>query len=371
MESSGSTRRDFVKATAAGVGALAGMASTRSFGGSLGNDATQQIGVAVAGVGSLATHDILPALKDTRLARAAGLITSSPDRVRSIAAEYGIPPSSVYTYDEMPRMRENPNIHAVYVVTPNALHREHTVAAARAGKHVLCEKPMAVSVAECDEMIAACRAADVKLAVAYRLQFEPHHLECMRLAREKVFGDLKLIEAGFGFRIGDPNQWRLRRELAGGGALMDVGIYVIQACRYLTGEEPVEVVAFEAKTDPTRFAEVDESLTWQLRFPGGCLAACATSYNASGMDRFRAYGPRGWFELDPAYQIGGQRGRRSDGTALRFDPVNHFVLQLDDFAACILQDRSSKVDGMEGRRDMRVIEAIYESVRRGRPVSIG
>jgi predicted dehydrogenase len=333
--------------------------------------AGRQVGFAVAGIGNLATNQVLPALRATRFARPTGLITGSPDRVMSLAAEYGIPPESVYTYDDMHRMQDNPTIHAVYVATPNGLHRDHTVDAARAGKHVLCEKPMAVSAAECEEMIAACDAAAVKLAIAYRLQFESHHLECMRLAREEVFGALTLIEAGFGFRIGDPSQWRLRMDLAGGGPLMDVGIYALQACRYLTGEEPVEVVAFESKTDPVKFAEVEESLVWQLRFPGGCLGSCSTSYNLSGMNRFRAYGPRGWFGLEPAYGYGGIEGHRSDGEPLAFPHVDHFVSQIDDFARCVLEDRQSKVDGAEGLRDMRVIEAIYESARTGRPVRLG
>ncbi len=371
MTSSLHTRREFVRATAAGVGGvLAGSAVPRPLKAITPSRNRQPIGFAVAGIGSLATNQVLPALRETRYARPAGLITRDPERVLPLASRYGIPTSSIYTYDEMRRMRDDPAIQAVYVATPNALHHDHTISAARAGKHVLCEKPMAVSVAECEAMIAACAAAGVKLAIGYRLQFEAHHLECMRLADERVFGGLKVIEAGFGFRIGDPRQWRLRMDLAGGGALMDVGIYAVQACRYLTGEEPVEVVAFEAKTDPVKFAEVDESLVWQLRFPSGCLASCSTSYNVSGMNRFRAYGDAGWFGIEPAYGYGGLQGHRSDGVPLRFAHVDHFVTQIDDFAQCILDDRPSKVDGMEGLQDMRVIEAIYESVETGRLLSL-
>ena len=370
MTSSSHTRREFVTATAAGIGAaLTGAAVPHTLRATAAPQVAP-IGFAVAGVGNLATNQVLPALTTTRYARPTGLITRDPERVLPVASQYGIPPSRIYTYDEMLRMRDNPHIHAVYVATPNALHHDHTISSARAGKHVLCEKPMAVSAAECEVMIAACDAAGVKLAIGYRLQFEAHHLECMRLARDAVFGELRMIEAGFGFRIGDPRQWRLRMDLAGGGALMDVGIYAVQACRYLTGEEPVEVMAFESKTDPVKFAEVDESLIWQLRFPGGCLAACSTSYNVSGMNRFRAYGDAGWFGIEPAYGYGGLQGHRSDGAPLRFPHVDHFAMQIDDFARCILDDRPSKVDGMEGLRDMRVIEAIYESAETGRPVSL-
>jgi predicted dehydrogenase len=365
------TRREFVTAAAAGVGAaIAGASTARPLRAAGACQTGRQIGFAVAGIGNLATNQVLPALRATRFARPTGLITRSPERVLPLATEYGIPPDSIYTYDDMDRMRGDPSIRAVYVATPNGLHRDHTVDAARAGKHVLCEKPMAISVAECEEMIAACDDAGVKLAIGYRLQFEAHHVECIRLARDGAFGALTMIEAGFGFRIGDPSQWRLRMDLAGGGPLMDVGIYALQACRYLTGEEPIEVVAFESKTDPVTFAEVEESLVWQMTFPGGCLASCSTSYNLSGMNRFRAYGPRGWLGLEPAYGYGGIEGHRSDGAPLDFPHVDHFVTKLDDFARCILEDRQSKVDGMEGLRDMRAIEDIYESARAGRSVRL-
>ncbi len=365
------TRRTFLGVASAGLGTVVvGAATLHRLTAPPPQESGEHVGFAVAGIGNLATSQVLPALRATRFARPTGLITGSRERVVPLAAEYGIPPHRIYTYDDMDRMRDDPSIHAVYVATPNGLHRDHTVSAARAGKHVLCEKPMATSVAECEEMITACDDAGVKLAVGYRLQFEAHHRECIRLAREEAFGALTIIEAGFGFRIGDPSQWRLRMDLAGGGPLMDVGIYALQACRYLTGEEPIEVVAFESGTDPVTFAEVEESLVWQMMFPGGCLGSCSTSYNLSGMNRFRAYGPRGWFGLEPAYGYRGIEGRRSDGAPLDFPHADHFVTQIDDFARCILEDRQSEVDGMEGLRDMRVIEAIYESARTGQPVSL-
>ena len=214
------------------------------------------------------------------------------------------------------------------------------------------------------------RLAGVKLAVGYRCQFEPHHLECIRLARDREFGDLKVIEAAFGFLIGDPAQWRLRAELAGGGALMDAGIYALQACRYLTGEEPNDVSAFETKTDPVKFAEVEESITWQMSFPSGILATCATSYNARRLDRFRVYARQGWFGLEPAYRYGGLVGERSDGKPLRFEQIDHFAAEIDDFSRCVLESRESKVSGEEGRRDLAVIEAIYRSVQAGCAVGV-
>jgi predicted dehydrogenase len=262
-------------------------------------------------------------------------------------------------------LADNPDIDVVYVVTPNALHAEHTIKAAKAGKHVLSEKPMEVSAKKCQEMIDACKKAGRKLAVGYRCQFEPHHRECMRIAREKEFGDIKIVEAGFGFRIGDPNQWRLKHALAGGGALMDVGIYALQATRYLTGEEPILVSALETKTDAVKFKEVDESITWQLKFPGGAVAYCSTSYNVNGINRYTAYADKGWFGLDPAYSYSGIAGRRSDKKPLAFNQVDQFATEMDNFAECILNNKTTKVSGEEGLRDIRILMAIYESVRQG------
>ena len=328
------------------------------------------VNFALAGLGSLSTNQIAPALMQTQHARLAGIITGTPAKAAQWQARYDIPDGNVYDYDSMDRLRDNPDIDAVYVVTPNGLHREHTVRAARAGKHVFCEKPMANSVADCEAMIEACRDAGVRLGIGYRCRFEPHHLECIRLAREQEFGALRLIEAGFGFRIGNPDQWRLDAALAGGGALMDVGIYALQACRYLTGEEPVAVSALETRTDPIKFAEVDETITWQMRFPSGVVAECSTSYNLNGINRFRAYAERGWLGMDPAFAYSGLSAATSRGP-FSFAPVDQFAAELDDFALCVLEQRESIVAGAEGLRDLRVIETIYESIRTGRTIEPG
>src|SRR5690606_24831321 len=262
------SRRRFLGQAAGAAAALAAARFSNVSGlvGAAGAQENRMINFAVAGLGSLATNQIAPAFAKTANARLAGVITGTPAKAERWIEQYGIPERNVYDY-RMAGLADNPDIDAVYVVTPNGLHAEHAIRAARAGKHVFCEKPMANTAAECEAMIAACADAGVKLAVAYRCRFEPHHLECMRLARENVFGAVKMIEAGFGFRIGNPSQWRLDKALAGGGALVDVGIYALQACRYLTGEEPTVVSAVETKTDAVKFAEVDESMTFQLEFP--------------------------------------------------------------------------------------------------------
>lgn len=330
----------------------------------------KKIGFAICGLGGLSENAIAPAFANSQHCRLTGLITGSPEKTAAWRAKYDIPARSVYSYDTMHRMADNPDIDAIWVVTPNALHAEHTIAAAKAGKHVICEKPLEVSVERCQQMIDACKAANRLLATAYRCQFDPLHLECMRLARERVFGRVEIVEAGFGIALGDNDQWRLKHALSGGGALMDVGVYALQATRYITGEEPVLVTATETKTDLVKFKEVDESMVWTMKFPSGAVAYCSTSYKIPGIQRVRASAEKGWFEMDPAFGFNGNRGRRSDGRELRFADIDLFAAQLDDFAECIRQNKPSKVSGEEGMRDVRIMRAIYEAVRTGQAVQL-
>src|SRR6187399_1964539 len=208
-----------------------------------------KLGIALVGLGNYAGGQLAPALLQTGNCYLAGIVTGTPSKIPVWKEKYNIPDKNIYNYETFDSIKDNPDIDVVYVVLPNGMHAEYTIRAAKAGKHVLCEKPMEVSVKKCEQMIEACAKAKRKLAIGYRCQFMPHHQEMVRLAREKVFGAVKLIEASFGFRIGDPKQWRLRHDLAGGGALMDVGIYALQGARYVSGEEPIEVFAMETKTD--------------------------------------------------------------------------------------------------------------------------
>src|SRR5947208_10811170 len=175
----------------------------------------KKLGFALGGLGSLSTNQIAPALQKTKHCRLAGIVTGTPAKAVKWKAQYGIPDKNIYDYSTMHRMADNPDIDVVYVVTPNALHAEHTIAAAKAGKHVLCEKPMEVSSEKCQAMITAVKAAGRQLAIGYRCRFEPHHREMMRVASERELGDVRIIESGFGFQIGDPTQWRLKHALAG------------------------------------------------------------------------------------------------------------------------------------------------------------
>jgi predicted dehydrogenase len=361
-----SRRRFMAKATAAVAAPFISTHVTRA----LAQGSRPRLGWALCGLGGLSENQIAPALAKTEHCRLAGVITDTPEKARKWKAQYKIPDRSVYTYDTMSRMADNKDIDVVYIVTPNALHAEQTLAAAKAGKHVYCEKPMEVSTEKCQQMIDACKAANRKLGVAYRCQFDPNHLECIRLVRTKAFGDLRFIEASFNVPIGPPGQWRLKRALSGGGALMDVGIYALQATRYLSGEEPVQVTAFEQKTDPVKFAEVDQSMLWQMRFPSGVLASCTTSYDTGLGGYFRVNAQKGWFGLDPAFYYDGNRGRRSDGKDIALPAPDLFAAQMDDFARCILENKPSKVSGEEGLRDVKIMMAIYEAAKTGRAVTL-
>ena len=328
----------------------------------------KKLGFALCGLGGFSRNDIAPSLQKTEHCRLAGIITDTPAKATDWQARYNIPDRSVYSYDTMHRMADNPDIDVVYIVTPNALHLDHALAAAKAGKHVFCEKPMEISVERCQQMIAALKAANRMLGIAYRMQYDPYHLECMAFARSRELGALKVIDAFYGFNI-PPSGWRLQRALSGGGPLMDVGIYCLQATRYITGEEPVWISAMTTQGDPARFSEVEESVLWQARFPSGAISHCGASYNCAPVSYIRAIAEHGWFGLEPAFGSG-LRGTRSDGKPIEFAPIDQVAAEMDDFAQCILEKKPSKVSGEEGLRDVRVLVAIYESARTGRPVDL-
>ncbi len=329
----------------------------------------RKLGVALVGLGRYAGGQLAPALQETGLCRLAGVVTGSHAKGVQWAREYGFPGQAIYGYDTMDRIADNPDIDIVYVVTPPGLHARHAIAAAKAGKHVISEKPMATSVADCDAMIAACRAAGVKLSIGYRLHFEPHHGELERLARSGEFGAFERMDGGFGFHLSE-REWRIDKQLAGGGPLPDVGTYVIQeACRARREEAPVAVTAREGRKErPELFHEVEEEISWTMEFAGGAVGAGFASY-ARGANRFRAEAPRGWVELAPAFSYRGIAGETSRGP-MRLPRVNQQAAQMDDFAACVLTGRATPVPGEMGRRDIAIITAIYEAAATGKRVAV-
>ncbi|MDB4915564.1 MAG: oxidoreductase domain protein [Gemmatimonadetes bacterium] len=358
-------RREFLRASAL---AVAGVPLLKSGLGTVPQE--KKLGFALVGLGSLSTNQIAPALMKTKNCRLAGIVTGTPAKAAAWKAKYNIPDTSIYNYDTIESIARNADVDVVYVVTPNALHARDVIKAAKAGKHVLCEKPMEVSTAQCEAMIAACRKAGKQLAIGYRCQFDPTHLECFRLAREKVLGDVRLIDAAFGFPAGDPGQWRLNAALSGGGPMMDVGIYALQSACLLTGESPVSVSATTTKTDPVKFRSVEETMTFDLKFPGGVIAHCSTSYKVPGLNRFTVHADRGTFGMEPAYNYGGNRAWRSDNVPFTTPPVDQFAMEMDDFANCIINGKPTRVPGEQGLRDVKIMMAAYESARVGRVISL-
>ena len=330
----------------------------------------RKLGFALAGLGGLSNGQLAPALQLTQNCRLTGIVTGTPSKIPTWQAKYNIPDKNVYSYDTMDKLADNPDIDVVYVVTPNGLHAEHSIKALKAGKHVFCEKPMEISVERCEQMIAEAKKAGKMLGIGYRCQYDPSHIECRRLAQEKVFDELKTIEAGFSRGI-TATEWRVKKDLAGGGPLMDVGIYALQTCRFVSGREPVEVSAkFLPITDLEKFKEVEEGVDWEMTFPGGLTTKCHTDYERSSVHGFTVTAEKGTFGLDPAYNYNSSRGTRSDGQTIGPSSTNQFAAEMDDFAQCILNNKPSKVPGEEGLRDVKIMMAIYESARTGKPVKL-
>jgi predicted dehydrogenase len=364
------TRRDFSRlATAAAASTLL----PSSFAQSAGPGAARKLRYCIVGLGRISLGHFMPGTRQAQLSEVTALVSGHPDKARKAAAEYNVPESSIYTYEQFDRIRDNANIDAVYIALPNSMHAEYTIRAAQAGKHVLCEKPMATSIADAKAMIAACEKANRKLMIAYRCQLEPVNLHAIELIRSGAIGTLQAIESANGFNIA-PGEWRLDKKLAGGGPLMDVGIYSLNACRYLTGEEPVSISAYSSVIDHDgRFNEVEENLSWTMKFPSGVVASCNTSYGAQMDGYYRVHGSKGWFDLTPAFiyegihltgkiqgKAKGEPAQVLDMPEKERDPWQ-FAREGDYFAECVAKNEKPKPSGEEGLRDMEWMAKIYRA----------
>lgn len=338
----------------------------------------ERVGIAVVGLGRIAIDEMLPAFQRSKHAKVVALVTGDRDKGLKVARQYNIPESAVLDYKDYDKLAQMPDVKSVYIALPNNMHLEYTVRAARAGKHVLCEKPMANSAAECRQMIDACRKAGRQLMIAYRSQYEALDRTLVNMIREKKLGALKEFNSVNSQNMGDPQHWRLKKALAGGGALPDIGIYCINAARFLSGEEPTEVFGSIWSTPgDARFREVEESCQFVLRFPSGFSATCSTSYSAHKSQMFRLNGFEAWADMDPAYAYHGNKLRITrvvDGkdltTEIPAGKTNQFTLMIDHFASCIQQNKDVHTPGEEGLQDQRIMDAIYESARSGRVVKL-
>jgi len=334
----------------------------------------KKLGWAIVGLGSLSINQILPAFARCEKSKVVAFVSGHPDKANKLALRYGVDPKNIYNYQNYDSIKDNPEVDIIYIVLPNGMHAEYTVRGLQAGKHVLCEKPMANSPEECQQMIDAGKKANRKLMVAYRCHYEPYNQEAIRLARSKELGALKMITADMGFNAGDPTQWRLNKKLAGGGCLMDIGIYALQATRYISGEEPIEINAqtYTTASDP-RFKEVEESINFQLRFPSGVLASCTSSYGYSSQNHIRVVCTDGWYELDPATSYNGLRfyiHRNNLSEEVRLPVKDHFTQEMDHMSDCVMNNKEPLTPGEEGLRDMKLISQIYEAARTNKTVKV-
>ncbi|AGY57558.1 Gfo/Idh/MocA family protein [Gloeobacter kilaueensis] len=337
----------------------------------------RRLGWAVVGLGKFALNQILPSFAECKRSKLVALVSGTPDKARQVASQYGVEPGNIYDYQNFDAIQSNPAIDVVYVIVPNALHPEFTVRAARAGKHVMCEKPMAPTPAECERMIAECRRANRKLMIAYRAQYDPFNRTAIEMVRKGELGKLKLIVADHG-RILDPadpaDRWRMDKKLAGGGSLVDIGIYSLNATRYLTGEEPVAVSAmvYSPVGDP-RFQQVEETVSFLLRFPSGTQATCTSSYGCAEVKRYRVFGDKAFLDLDPATDYERHRlvvGDKQGEQEKQIPNQNQFALEIDHLSECIAEEREPHTPGAEGLRDVRIMQAIYEAAASGQTIRL-
>lgn len=359
------TRRHFLQKISIGLGAAAVtplVSSASIF--NIPKKAERKLNVALMGLGGYA-NIVANAMKNCRMATLKGIVTGTPSKIDTWKSKFNIADKNIYNYDNLHTIANNPDIDVVYVTTPNSLHHKHVLQVAATGKHVICEKPLADNAEQAREMVEACKKAGVKFYVGYRLHFQPHTREIIRMRKAGEFGKIMQVSNYMGFKIGDPTQWRLKKALAGGGAMMDVGVYALNGSRYATGEEPIWVTAQETKTDPVKFAEVDETITFQLGFPSGALASCGTTYNFNDYERLYLIGEKGFAELSPAFGYGPIKGRTHLGV-LPIQDTTHQTLQMDGLADCILNGKPDPdMTGEEGLKDMIVVDAVYESIRKG------
>lgn len=327
--------------------------------------------VAIMGLGSYGER-VAEAMRGCKKAKLVGVISGTPSKIKTWQSRYGIPGKNCYNYENFDAIKSNPDIDAVYVITPNGLHHDEVIRVAKTGKHAICEKPMAVNAKEGQEMVDACKNAGVKLLVGYRMHFEPKTLEVIRMRKAGEFGKIKFFQGLCGFTIGDPAQWRLNKPLSGGGSIMDIGIYAINGARYMTGEDPIWVTAQETKTDFVKFKEgIDETIQFQFGFPSGATASCLSTYAMNNLDRFFLDGMDGFAEMQPSTGYGPIMGRTQKGELNQ--PITvHQTVQMDEMAAIIFEGKQPVVpiDGEEAVKDLKLIDAIYLAAKTGAKVDV-
>ena len=318
----------------------------------------KKLGIALVGLGGYAGGQLAPALRETEHCYLAGIVTGTKEKESRWARKYNIKKENIYNYENFDNIANNEEIDIVYVVLPNSMHADFTIRAAKAGKHVICEKPMATSVEDCKKMIAACKEAKKMLSIGYRLHFDPFHDKVMRIGQNKMYGDFD-VSSEFSFILNDSKSWRAQKTLAGGGPLMDLGIYALQASIYSFGELPTSLWAKNTTKDRDFFKDIEGSLEWELTFPSG-KSYCKTSYEKPIFAELKHNTEKGEVILNNAFYYGGISGSTPQGD-IDIEPVNQQAAQMDAFALNIINNTPSLVPGEMGLRDNYLIDKIYES----------
>ena len=338
----------------------------------------QRVGYAVVGLGHLTLNQILPAFGTSKKARLVALVSGDPEKMARVAEQYGVTPGNCYDYAHYDALRDNPEVQVIYIVLPNGMHAEYTIRGARAGKHILCEKPMANSVAECEAMIAACEEARVKLMIAYRIQYEPLNRQVRAWVQAGKYGKVKNLMAISSQNTANPDHWRFSKTLGGGGPLPDSGLYCLNTIRFVLGTEPTAVMAYQySNPDDPRFTEVEEQLNWLMRFPDNVLASCSTGFSQHADKSYEVLAETGWIRMDPAFPYKGLRLQTSQAegadnqiTQHQMGSPDQFTTELDHMADCVLRDVAPFTPGAEGLQDQRIMDAIYQSAREGRSIEL-
>jgi len=344
-----------------------------------GND-KQKVGWAIAGIGNFAKGPVLHNIGKCQHTAVRGFVTRDPEgKGQKFAKEYNVDPAAVVRLEDMQKLADRKDIEVVYVITPNALHKEYCLAAIKAGKHVFCEKPFAPTEADCQEIIDAAKSAGKLIGLGYRMRFDATNIAAIDLLKKKELGRLKFITGEFGFNVNTntpAGKWRCERELSGGGSLVDIGVYGVNAARFLTGEEPVEITGqtFSTPGDP-RFDTVEETAMFTFKFPSGVLFQATSSYGITGMNRLRAVGDGGWLDMEPAIAYEGAKMRlktKGEPQEIPVEATNQFALEMDDFSQAVRENRPARSTGETGLLDVRYMEAIYKSAKDGgRVVKVG
>ncbi len=336
----------------------------------------ERVGFAVVGLGHISEIAVLPAFRHSKKTKLVALVSSDLQKAKRLARKFGA--EDYYTYDDYVLALNHPKVDAVFIATTNGTHAEYTIRAAHSGKHVLCEKPMANTATECQQMINACRTRDVRLMIAYRKFVEPASVLLKQMVRSERLGRLKTIHSAFTFTLplGKPSRphWHFDRKQAGGGSLVDVGVYCVNMVRWMIGRDPEEAFGHGWTHHPEHYREVEEHMAFELKFPEGVLLQASCSFGAAQSSFLHVIGEKGWVALNPAYEFA--KHRRMCGEIKgrwfekKFPAIDEFVLELDALADAIRRGRDPEADGTEGLKDVAIMQAIYRSAHERRPVNI-